>query len=189
MSDNVRGTLLQVTKRKFENLKAEKHRFDEQHEKSLKNAKHQENAVERLNAFIEEIEEMELIDEYDCHPDFKLVNEILRQAQYDTAITEKIIQGWQERLEQRLIQYGRRFDCALLFNDLVMKCVESGTSDSQEDGKKNEKVARKEMYEQRKEWESLAFSQPTIDVQRINFYLEEIFETSDKPEKAGCEST
>lgn len=195
MSENVRGTLLQVTKRKFENLKAEKYRFDEQHKNALEKAKLQENDVERLKAFIKDIENMKLVEDKTAvsrqicprHPQFDFMHQTLKQAQYDTAITTKIIQGWQTRLEQMLVQHGRRLDCALLFNDLVMDCVHSSTSESQEEGN-FEKIARKEMHEQRSEWERLAFSQPTIDVQRIDSYLQETFKGAGKPEKTGHSS-
>ncbi|PWN32569.1 uncharacterized protein FA14DRAFT_75468 [Meira miltonrushii] len=195
MSENVRSTLLQVTKRKFDNLKAEKHRFDEQYKKALEKAKLQENAVERLKTFIKDIEDMKLVADksaisrhiYPIHPKFDFMHQTLKQAQYDTAITANIVERWQTQLQQKLDQHSRRHDCALLFNDLVMDCVHSSTNELQEEGN-YEKVARKEMHEQRSEWERLAFSQPTIDVQRINAYLEETFKAAGKPEKTGQNS-
>ncbi|KAK5038140.1 hypothetical protein LTS07_001609 [Exophiala sideris] len=47
------------------------------------------------------------------------------------------------------------------------------------EGSSFESVGRKEMHDQRAEWESIVFSQSNVDQSRVKKYLQELFETDD----------
>lgn len=85
---------------------------------------------------------------------------------------------WQTAFEQALDVPSRKYEHASLFGRLVMEWLgsvgESTLSSNSQDHFEN--VGRKEMYHQRREWESIVFAEgSTFDPAAIKTYLTGIF--------------
>lgn len=105
----------------------------------------------------------------------------LEQSRHDPSVSSSLLQGWQTTLEKALDVPSRKYEHASLFGRLVMewltKARESPSKLTEsEDIDEFTHIGRKEMYDQRKEWESIVFSDdPKTDLAVIETYLSSIF--------------
>lgn len=111
------------------------------------------------------------------------VRRFLDQSQHDQSVSSNLLQNWQIALEQALDITSRKYEHALLFGRLVTEWLGtdkgSQASATAEDMDAFEPVGRKEMYEQRKEWESIVFAEDSeSNPEAIRSYLANIFEST-----------
>ena len=79
-------------------------------------------------------------------------------------ISPSLLDKWQQALEQALDVPSRKYEHASLFGRLVMEWLDSPndtpfSTGGSESGDPFEHVGRKEMHDQRKEWESIVFGE------------------------------
>jgi hypothetical protein len=119
----------------------------------------------------------------------KNVERYLVQAEHDSSVSSSLLQEWKDMLERDLQIQGVKYEYASLFGNLVTEWMQKpneavdilnasseGSQDSEDsDTDMFEPVGRKEMYEQRKEWESYAFHELERDQETIDRYLKDLF--------------
>lgn len=114
----------------------------------------------------------------------RAVNQNLRrfllQNRYDPSVTENL-KPWIQDLERELQILEIRYQHSSFYCDLVTENL--STLNVNEDTM-TEAVGRKEMYEQRAEWESLVFTTPNINPQLIQKYLQNLFEKTKTSQQA-----
>ena len=109
------------------------------------------------------------------------VRRFLKQSRHDHSVSPSLLQGWQTTLEQALDVPSRKYKHASLFGRLVMEWLgkaEESPSNLSGSGDIDpfEHVGRKEMYDQRKEWESIVFADDSkSDPAAIEAYLASLF--------------
>ena len=109
------------------------------------------------------------------------IRRFLEQSRHDSSIPSSLLVEWQRALEEALDVPSRKYEHASLFGRLVMEWlgnpnntpVSTGGSES---GDPFEHVGRKEMHDQRREWESIVFGgESKSDPVAIKSYLEDLF--------------
>lgn len=126
---------------------------------------------------------------------------LLQQAGADPCISDGIMKGWEVELRKMIELKGRKYTHAQFFSELVKQWLvdptildpnaeaEGGKDDSGSSTASStafETVGRKEMHEQRQEWESLVFAKGGIDPVSVENYLTGLFNSS-KPAKKALE--
>ncbi|KAF1958099.1 hypothetical protein CC80DRAFT_547147 [Byssothecium circinans] len=116
----------------------------------------------------------------------------VHQAKHDPSVSDTLLRDWQSKLEQELDISSSKYEYAALFGKLVIEWIKhpnpavstptgsdrvSNDSDT-EMSDSFDAVGRKEMYEQRREWESYAFIERKMDHDKIDVYLNDIFGTT-----------
>ena len=119
----------------------------------------------------------------------KNIEHFLAQSRHDPSISHNLLKAWQISLEQALDIRSRRYDHAALFGRLVMQWLQNpslspSNGSSSETDDPFEHIGRKEMHEQRKEWESIVFAEGSkSDPKGIEAYLESLFGSTSKAKK------
>jgi hypothetical protein len=123
------------------------------------------------------------------------IERFLAQCRYDPSISQSLIRGWQTKLEDALDVQSAKFEYATLFGQLVTEWIENpndaainpcGTPHQSADGEPQdsfEQIGRKEMYEQRQQWESIVFKESTSNPAAITRYLQGLFSPSSQVKK------
>lgn len=117
------------------------------------------------------------------------IRRFLDQSNHDPSVSLHLLQEWQKTLEKALNIPSHKLKHASLFGRLVMewlgKTDESPSESTASDGTDPfGHVGRKEMYDQRKEWESIVFSTASkSDPTAITKYLETLFGSTEKAKK------
>ncbi|KAF2130307.1 hypothetical protein P153DRAFT_215494 [Dothidotthia symphoricarpi CBS 119687] len=112
----------------------------------------------------------------------------IHQAKHDPSVPAHLLRDWQTKLEHELDVTSLKYEYAALFGNLVIEWIEypnpasstSNNSNSNSDSDIDDSfdaVGRKEMHEQRKEWERHAFTEKKVDQHKIDAYLNDIFGT------------
>lgn len=111
------------------------------------------------------------------------------QSRHDPSISRKSLHEWQSTMEQALVVPSRKYEHASLFGRLVMEWLGNPndtltSATGSESGDSFEQIGRKEMYEQRKEWESLVFAKGSkIRDADIDTHLNKVFGSTTKSKK------
>lgn len=117
------------------------------------------------------------------------VRQVLKQSRNDPSIPLTLLKEWQTAFEQALDVPSRRYEHASLFGHLVMEWlgkagdspVSEGSSSSEDHF---EHVGRKEMYDQRREWESIVFAKgSSSNPSAIKTYLNETFGSTSRAKR------
>ena len=119
----------------------------------------------------------------------KNIKYFLQQSRHDPSISLSLLKEWRISLEQALDIRSRRYEHAALFGRLVMQWLQNpslspSNGSSSEVDDPFEHVGRKEMHEQRREWESIVFAEISkSDPTAIETYLENLFGSTSKAKK------
>ena len=125
------------------------------------------------------------------------IKRFVGQSRVDPSISQSLLKDWQAQLEHALEIEGLRYGFAALFGRLVTEWIKNpnvatitsqGTNaedNSSDDGSSAsfEEVGWKKIHQQRKEWESYAFTGKKTDEKAINEYLHGLFDSTLKPKK------
>ncbi|KAL8736353.1 MAG: hypothetical protein Q9181_002458 [Wetmoreana brouardii] len=124
------------------------------------------------------------------------VRRFINQHRNDPSVSTAMLQGWKADLERCLDIHSQRYQHASLYGQLVTEWLEqsndgpaaplSSSSDSGDEVSHEsfEPVGRQEMYDQRKEWESLVFDTATkSDPEKIHDYLGTLFGSTTQSKK------
>ena len=110
------------------------------------------------------------------------VRRFLEQSLHDPSVPP-LLKEWQTALEKALDVSSRKYEHASLFGRLVMEWLGSA-ADSLNSQDRFEHVGRKEMYDQRREWESIVFAEgSTSNPVAIEKYLTNIFGSTSKAKR------
>jgi hypothetical protein len=108
----------------------------------------------------------------------------IAQAKADPSISPAQIAGWADALEQHFRRNGASFDYARLFGQLFTEWLQSAdaSSSAKEGGDASEtfeEVGRKELHDQRTEFEARVFdNSPSSDANALRNYMEELFKSN-----------
>lgn len=117
------------------------------------------------------------------------VRRFLKQGHHDPSICPDLIKEWHTTLQKALDVPSRKYEHASLFGRLIMEWLDtikeaSRGSPGSEKSDHFEHVGRKEMYDQRKEWESIVFADHSkSDPAAIESYLAGIFGSTTRAKK------
>ncbi|KAL8873008.1 MAG: hypothetical protein Q9174_001468, partial [Haloplaca sp. 1 TL-2023] len=124
------------------------------------------------------------------------VRRFVNQRRNDPSVSTAMLEEWKSDIEQCLDIHSRKFEHASLFGQLVTEWLQkpndtlqtgsSSSTDSSDDASSEnfEQVGRQEMYDQRKEWESLVFdSTQKSDPEKIQGYLSTVFDATKRSKK------
>ena len=117
------------------------------------------------------------------------VRQFLEQSRHDSSVPLTMLQGWQTAFEQALDIPSRKYEHASLFGRLVVEWLGKGEESAPSDANGSpqdhfEHVGRKEMYDQRREWESIVFAEgSTSNPAAIRMYLTSIFGSTSKAKR------
>ena len=113
----------------------------------------------------------------------KLSNQsrLLYQSQVDPAFPQVIVEQIEQDLKEDLQLRANRHAHAQFFSELVTEWIGADKPKNKESASsKFEHVGRKEMHEQRQQWEDIVFSKKTVDVSTIETYLSKLFLPDDQ---------
>ncbi|RPA89133.1 hypothetical protein L873DRAFT_1723179 [Choiromyces venosus 120613-1] len=120
----------------------------------------------------------------------------LNQARQDPSVGKPLLVGWEEKLTDTLRKETKKFSYAELFGKLLMQWVSgsgaeatgAAVPEAASDGVEMddsattsdfENIGRKEMHEQRAQFESIVFKPLDTDTDAIEEYLENIFSSKE----------
>ena len=137
-----------------------------------------------------------LIDAFEAHgidPPANIskgnVRQFLEQSRHDSSVPLTMLQGWQTAFEQALDVPSRKYEHASLFGRLVIEWLGKGEESALNDATGSsqdhfEHVGRKEMYDQRRQWESIVFAEgSTSNPVATRTYLTNIFGSTSKAKR------
>ena len=141
-----------------------------------------------------------LLDGYKALPSMKNVivdsqqfhlhaREFLEQSQRDPSISIEFQKRWQAQIQRELHTQSLRYEYASLYGRMVMEWLSNpnDAAETSEDGSVFEKLGRKEMHEQRAQWEAYVFTAGTIENIAMEGYLDGLF-CSTKQSRAAVET-
>lgn len=185
------STLRHVTKRKLNKLADHRGKFETDKKAILERVVAAPDRQSKVKALLEGFN---LYDITVGQPDLSISNleKFIHQAKHDPSVSAALLRDWQVKLEHELDVTSLKFEYAALFGNLVIEWIQhpnpaastsnaSLDSSSDSDLKINDSfdtLGRKEMHEQRKEWESHAFVEKKVDQNKIEAYLNDIFSTT-----------
>ena len=117
------------------------------------------------------------------------IRQFLEQSRHDSSIPLAMLQGWQTAFEQALDVPSRKYEHASLFGRLVVEWLGKGEEPALNDATRSsryhiEHMGRKEMYDQRRAWESIVFAEgSTSNPAATRMYLTSIFGSTSKAKK------
>jgi hypothetical protein len=123
--------------------------------------------------------------------DLKNLDRFLEQTKFDTSVSEKLIQRWEEKLLQYLSVQASKFQYADLYGKLVTEWL---SSEKAAPVQPDADVEMTESFEElpgakklsaRTEWEKSVFEPAVVDVDALKAYLEELFITDKKEATAA----
>ncbi|KAF2395965.1 hypothetical protein EJ06DRAFT_545287 [Trichodelitschia bisporula] len=108
---------------------------------------------------------------------FQNLKNLLLQATADPSISKTQLDEWWDALTREFENQERRYEYAVLFRKLVNEWVETSGHGrlASPSGEDFEPVGRKEMHEQRAQWEKYAITEKKVDREAIRTYLEDLF--------------
>ena len=180
-------SMLQITTTKLTALSQQQQRYETKKYLILKGTASKSQLWEKVKALLDGYEEYNVPVPRSISAGN--VRRFLEQSRHDQSVSPSLLREWQIILEQALDTPSRKHEHASLFGELVMewlgKTRESPTSSLPgEDTDPSEHTGRKEMYDQRKEWESIVFADDSKpDPTAIEAYLTSMFYSSSQAKK------
>jgi DNA-binding transcriptional MerR regulator len=193
------NTLQHVTKRKLEKLSEYIDKFELRKGKVLSEAAGSDSLRQHVEALIEGAKQNGFsIDR--AGTSIKNIKRYLAQAEYDPSVSEKQINEWKELIEREIEVQGRKLIYAKLFGKLCTEWTQrpnkpngsasdasldetDADSDTSSTTSSFVAVGRKEMQEQRDQWERYAFTELPKDQATIDAHLKDLFEFTKKSKK------
>lgn len=197
-------TLRSVTSTKITELKKQRDLYETEKRKILRDAKLVANELERTRVLLQgacrqagiKVVDDDLSDSDGSDFNYSASNAsrtrrnqqlFLQQARKDPAFAPGLVQEIQNDLLQELELKSVQHAHAQFFSELVTEWLSSAAtgapsqpSATSTDDSSFENIGRKEMHEQRAQWESIVFSEAKVDQGDIKNYLKQLF----KSEKA-----
>lgn len=181
------STLHHVTERKLGKLAEHREKFEIEKQDILAKVASAQDHRSKVEALLDGFEQHGITAK---HPELSIANlkRFIHQAKHDPSVSATLLSDWQSKLEHELDLTSVKYEYAALFGKLVIEWIKhpnpanaapsgnTASSDSETEMSEGfDTVGRKEMHEQRKEWESYAFTERRVDQSKIEDYLSEIF--------------
>ncbi|RMD43165.1 hypothetical protein DV735_g1914, partial [Chaetothyriales sp. CBS 134920] len=166
-------TLRSVTNTKITELKKQRDVYESSRAEIEQSAKKRANQLERIESLVEG----QKLDNYRM---------LIKQAKVDPSfpptVVERIQQAVQKDLELKSLQHQH----AQFYSELVTEWISDANKAAEDAAASShfESVGRKEMHEQRAEWESIVFSDAAVDTDGIVAYLEKLFTSQPETKRA-----
>lgn len=172
----VTESMQRITTTKLQALAAQHATYERTKAQILHEADNELLASGRVTALLDGMEEHKLPPP----PKFSVetMRAFLEQSKNDPSVSPALLDSWENELRNALSVPTRKYEHAALFGRLATEWLESGkTAESSEESEDSfEPVGRKEMHEQRAEWENLVFNPSAEpDTGRIETYLTDLF--------------
>ena len=109
------------------------------------------------------------------------IEKYLSQARYDPSVSRKLLQHWQNRLENELNVHSLKFEYACLCGHLVEECLSVSSPSLEAPFKSDfgfETLAETDILDERMKWETLAFASFPTDTAALQAYLNRLFTLS-----------
>lgn len=182
------STLHHVTDRKLSKLADHHDKFEADKKEILAKFVSASDDQSKVEALLDGFEQYGITAK---HPELSISNlkRFVHQAKHDPSVSASLLTDWQSKLKHELDVTSVKYEYAALFGKLVIEWIKNpnpaiSTVDNDVDSEGTETpesfdpVGRKEMHEQRKEWENYAFNERNVDQEKIDGYLNEIFGTT-----------
>lgn len=181
------STLHHVTERKLGKLSDHHEKFESDKNSILAKVASAPDHPSKVEAFLDGFEQHGITAK---HSQLSIANlkRFIHQAKHDPSVSTALLADWQSKLEHDLDVASVKYEYAALFGKLVIEWIQhpnaagsatggsAASSGSEIDASEDfDKVGRTEMHEQRKEWESYAFTERKVDQEKIEEYLNDIF--------------
>jgi hypothetical protein len=181
------STLQHVTERKLKKLDNQREKFEADRKSIIDKVSTAPDHRGRVEVLLDGFERYGITPK---QADLSIANlkHFIHQAKHDPSVSATLLQDWQSKLEHELDVMGAKYEYAALFGKLVTEWIKhpspatpakvSGHVGSGPDMKMDESfdaIGRKEMHEQREQWESYAFVERKVDQGKIEDYLNDIF--------------
>jgi hypothetical protein len=195
MATSTISTLRHVTERKLGKLAGHRQEFEANKKSILAKVAAAPDHRSKVEALLDGFEQHGITAK---HPELSIANlkRFIHQAKHDPSVSATLLADWQSKLEHELDVTSVKYEYAALFGELVIEWIKhpnpvgsasggnAASSDSDTEVSESfDTVGRKEMHEQRKEWESYAFTERKVDQDKIEAYLNEIFGSTSQAKK------
>lgn len=197
-SSVITETLRSVTSTKIDELKKQREKYRISKGKILRDAKATATDLERTKLLLREASReagIRFLDENLLDPDTQASATatckrrdqelFLCQAEKDLALSPSLVQDIERELLEHFELKGVRHEHAEFFSELVtewLSCSEESKSSPLTTGTMDdssfEAVGRKEMHEQRAQWESVVFGKSNVKMSSIKNYLQELLKSN-----------
>lgn len=177
----------QMTATKLAALSQQQQRYEANKSRILEAAASKDSSWEKVEALLDGYKQYSV--PLPSSISLENIRRFLEQSRHDQSVSPKLLQGWYTTLEQALDAPSRKYRHASLFGRLVTEWLGKAkgplsASTGSEDTDPFEHVGRKEMYDQRKEWESIVFANDSKpDPAAIESYLTGIFGSTSQAKK------
>lgn len=203
------ATLRSVTSTKIQELKRQREQYEAGKTQILHDAKSCESDLKRAKILLhgacrqagipiikDDASSSENLGSSDVSYKRRNQHLLLRQAEKDPAFAPSLVRGVHQDLLEHLDLKSVRHQHAQFFSQLVTEWISGSQgpnlSQSVANATENsafESVGRKEMHEQRAQWESIVFGSSNVDQSKVKKYLHGIFETDGDAYKNIAKST
>ncbi|KAF2461130.1 hypothetical protein BDY21DRAFT_369193 [Lineolata rhizophorae] len=192
MANAVLSTLHHVTDRKLRKLAEHQAKFISQRALILAEAEKETEPNKKVQALLDGIKKHGL-EAGRGGMSVKNVERFLNQSRYDPSVTPALMRQWENSLLHDLEIQSLKYDYAELFGKLLTEWIQNqnpampasaasdddaATADADSSASGFEPIGREEMHEQRKQWETFAFTLKMTDTENIRKYLTELFATA-----------
>ncbi|KAG8529642.1 uncharacterized protein KY384_005123 [Bacidia gigantensis] len=178
-SSAVTQSMRRITATKLDAVSRQQASFEESKAKILNALGYEDAAAEHIRILLDGLINNKITTPVNIST--TTIRAFLEQSKHDPSVSASLLQSWEVELRDCLDTPSRKYQHALLFGRLAMEWLESSAQQATSDDKNDsfEAVGRKEMHEQRKEWENLVLNPKTIpDAMEITTYLAKVFAVS-----------
>lgn len=194
------GALKAITATKIEELSKQRQNYETSKRRVIKNAEEKTDLLSKVRAVVDGAcrmegfpvdspDEISDTEQYTLSDDLRNKRRFLRQAQADPSFSPAVLRQFGQELSRELELKSQGHIHAEFFSKLVTEWLSDSeqaelkhaeeASEVMDSSSSFENVGRKEMHEQRAEWESLVFNKRETDSKAIEEYLTKLF-TSNK---------
>ena len=176
-----------ITMIKLNALSKQQQSYETIKQRVLATVASQSNQADRVQVLIDAFEA------HDIHSPANIskanIRQFLEQSRHDSSVPSAMLQAWQTAFEQALDVPSRKYEHASLFGRLVVEWLGKGEEPALSDATGTsqdhfEHVGRKEMYDQRREWESIVFAESsTSKPAATSMYLTSLFGSTSKAKR------
>ena len=176
-STAVTESMQRITTTKLEVLAKQHENYERTKSKILSEVENEMFTTERVRILLDRLEQHKL--PMPASFSSKTMRAFLEQSEHDSSVSPALLNLWESNLKGSLNIPSRKYQHATLFGQLATEWLNSGETPSLDGEDAFEPVGRKEMHDQRKEWERLVLeNRAEPDIAAIEKYLQDLFNSS-----------
>ena len=180
----VTASMQQITTTKLITLAAQHATYELTKSKILQDVENEIVPAEKVRILLDRLDGLQLPLPKSCSVD--TMRAFIEQSKHDPSVSSTLLETWEADLRHSLDLPSRKHQHAMLFGRLATEWLESGAKTAGvEEEDSFEPVGRKEMHEQRKQWEQLVFDPPSApNTSAIETYLKDLFASTTESQVA-----